>query len=138
MSFELRSKTDNSEFNFSGTGWTFCLILAERFGWIPEGTKKPKGFGFFKKWPGNYDSNEGQCVSTFDSNKLADSIETALKSDVLEEQAKKVSSIIEESIRTALGELRKGYEVNIDIDNDFLAYYQNFISFCRKGEFQIN
>lgn len=138
MSFELRSKSDNSEFAFSGTGWSFCLILAEQFGWVPEGTKKPKGFGIFKKWSGNYDSSEGQFVSSSDAMKLADSIENAINSKSLEDKVKEVASLIEEGIRKALGALPAGYEVQTEINEDFISHYQRFISFCRKGEFNIN
>ena len=137
MSFELKSNFDNSEFSFSGTGWSFCLILAEQFGWIPEGTKKPKVYEFFKKWPGNYDTNEGQFVSKSDANKMADSIETALKSESLEEQAKIVASAIEDGVKKALGELPADYKVQADIDDDFKSHYKSFIAFCRKGEFSI-
>jgi hypothetical protein len=138
MSFELKSKSDDSKFSFSGTGWSFCLILAEQFGWVPEGTKKPKGFGLFKKWSGNYDSSEGQYVSSSDAMKIADSIEAALKSETLEVQAKNVASMIEEGVRKALGELPASYKVQAEVNDGFMSYYQDFVSFCRKGSFSIN
>lgn len=137
MSFELKSVFDNSEFDFSGSGWSFCLILAEQFGWIPEGTKRPKSYGISKKWPGNYDSNEGQIVSSSDAEKLSIAIGSALNSPALESKAKEVGLIIENEIKQVFGELFNDYEIQIDINDEFRSYYTEFIKFCKKGGFTI-
>jgi hypothetical protein len=70
--------------------------------------------------------------------KIADSIEAALKSETLEVQAKNVASMIEEGVRKALGELPASYKVQAEVNDGFMSYYQDFVSFCRKGSFSIN
>ena len=137
MSFDLLSKKDDSEFRFSGTGWSFCLILAEGYGWVPLGTKKPKRYGFFKKWSGVYDTNEGQIVSSADASNLASSLLKALGSNDLQDSANNVAEVLEKAIIDALGEVPPELKIDAVIDDEFMSYYRGFIEFCKNGEFEI-
>jgi len=137
MGMDLKSSADHSEFQFTGTGWSFSLMLAEKFGWQPEGTRKPKEFGFFKKWHGGYDSNEGQIVRPSDASKLAAALERALQSDSLERKAEEVARDLKHAVEQALGGLPLGYDIDSTIDDEFRSHYMAFIEFCRKGGFAI-
>lgn len=134
MSFELISKVDKSTFSFTGSGWTFCLILSEQYGWECEGTTHPL---VIDGWHGRYDSPEEQVVSQNDALNLGKAVECALTSDSLENNCRKVADFIDEEVKKALGEISDAARIKISINEEFLEYYKSFSEFCSKGEFSI-
>jgi hypothetical protein len=132
MGFDLISYSGR-EFRFTRTGWTYFLNLAMQYGWVPNRTRKPKGFGLFKKWPGNYDTTEGQRVLADDAINLAMALEKALSHPSLHDKAlelaRGLTAAIEEAIERPLG-----YEISSDIEHEFV---RGFIEFCRQGAFEI-
>jgi hypothetical protein len=132
MGFDF-TNTKGESARFTGTGWTIILNLAEVYGWKPAGTRKPVRYGLFKKWAGNYDSNDGQFVRAGDALQLALALERALADPNLpaisDQLAQKTQAVIEQ----ALGK-KIPYRLSGEIE---LPVMREFIHFCKQGEFQI-
>ena len=57
-------------FRFRTAGWGFYLNLAEAYGWNAAGTLPPEKYEGADVWPGEYDWNAGQSVSSADTQAL--------------------------------------------------------------------
>jgi hypothetical protein len=134
MGFDLTHTKTGSTFHFSGSGWTFILNLANRYGWKGMGTARPRKWGLFKQWPGWYDSNDGQFVKTEDAAHLADTLEKARLDPNLDGQAEQVFKDIKTMLEQTLGQPIP-LDTSIAMDKQHLA---DFIRFCREGEFRID
>ena len=100
VGYDENDAGDSESINISG--WTALLILAEAYGWEPEGTilhlwtHKDKGQvccygrpseynekdGFWSEvedWDGSYCSNDGQEMKKSDAANLASALEEAIK-----------------------------------------------------------
>ncbi|HEX3725705.1 MAG TPA: hypothetical protein VHV08_05655 [Pirellulales bacterium] len=70
---------------FSLSGWWLTLIVAEDFGWLPEGTMLARSNHSDDEprceWNGAYDTNDGQEVSADDAEHLADALERAIAAE---------------------------------------------------------
>jgi len=132
MAITLARETGQS-MTFGGHRWTMYLTMAQYYGWNPKGTRKPKGYGIFKKWPGNYDTPDGQTVEPADAESLARTIAHALtdphfdaNADAMERQMRaEVSERVEP-------ELMKTFQLAFD-----RATFEAFGRFCAQGGFQI-
>ncbi len=128
--FLLNTKFD--EFDWTMSGWGALLDLAVAHGWRPAGTisrtsvrtsSRPWPFDrVLKRWRGGYDSNDAQIVTTQDARALAVALERSLR------------HIPDKPIKTAPEEkdphlLLSGRATKNDI--------RLFITFCRRGAFQI-
>jgi hypothetical protein len=132
VGFDLLSKTGKT-FEINTIGWTMLLNLAIIYGWEKEGTRRPKGYGLFKKWPGNYDSNEGQVVTHKDSESIAAALQRAIQDPNLDDETATLAKGLQETIEEAVGG-PLGYEISEEIDHDII---RGLISFCREGSFEI-
>jgi hypothetical protein len=73
--FTLTRYEDGDEFTCKGDFWEKVLIDAKKHGWEPEGTGLINGEGEeVEDWSGAYDTNEGQNVSSFDTENLLEAI----------------------------------------------------------------
>lgn len=70
MAVNLRNDA-NETINISGGHWAVYLLLAESFGWVPAGTKRPPALPASEAWHGGYSSSDGQIVADEDAKKLA-------------------------------------------------------------------
>jgi hypothetical protein len=75
MGYDLRGK--GRDFRWSFDAWPMVLRIARDHGWIPMGTKAPKGVS---EWPGLYESNDHQVVRGEDARNLAVALELAVSS----------------------------------------------------------
>lgn len=143
MSIELVAE-DGAIIRTSNGWWCFYLELAHyHYGWIPEGTKKPKGFGLFKSWKGRfedggYTSSDGQLVSSSDARSLANALERALSDALVHEKGSIVATSMNDEVKAEFGgtvpEHVQHLLVSGEIDRTFV---QNLVVFCRKGGFRI-
>ena len=140
MNYYLKSK-NGEKISFSTGDWTLYLNLAMLYGWEPQGTMKPKGYGFFKKWNGNYDKvHEGQQVSNKDACNLAMAFETALSDPEFPEKSSELSKGFAKSIKETIEEAT-GHPYDLDYEISFninVEYIKEFIVFCKLGAFTIN
>jgi hypothetical protein len=127
MSYDLRNKCGD-EFYFSTISWTFYLNLASiYYGWKKAGTLAPQAWDEnAEAWQRAYDWNAGQLVTAEDSNALAASLEAWLN----DEQLQKVGHELAKGLSDALA-----YEIAFD-ESD-VAHIQSFITFARRGGFEI-
>jgi hypothetical protein len=82
MAFNLRSKSGATG-KISDGHWAVFLILAQSYGWKPEGTLAPAGFSETETWSGRYDTCEGQTVTDTDAKQLGTVLYGAIISDTL-------------------------------------------------------
>ncbi|GAB4528705.1 MAG: hypothetical protein OHK0046_47910 [Anaerolineae bacterium] len=76
--FEFQNVADESiAFNLTVWAWKPVYLLAERYGWKPEGTLEPAVW-VGRHWKGWYMTNDGQIVTDSDAHALADALEMAL------------------------------------------------------------
>lgn len=135
MGMDLVSKSGLT-YQINGTGWAFYLNLAESYGWSPEGTKKPKKYGIFKKWSRVYDTNEGQFVTASDAEKISIALQRAISSAEFEKVSRQIIDNISQAIKEAMGDDFSSYaEISPEVDKNCLV---EFISFCQKGGFYID
>ena len=134
MGIDLTSDK-GSQFRFSHQEWEFNLNLAQAYDWEPQGTRKPKGYGFFKRWHGRYDTNDGQYVLAADAENLAAALNRAIRSKHRQQVAKKVSAQMENTLVQMLGgPLPNGFFLPTDVDIENVI---DFCAFCKKGGFYI-
>ncbi len=78
MSLELRG-SQGGLVTVSDAEWTFILIFAEQYGWIPAGTVSPRDLSPRITWDGQYDLDAGQQVTAEDASEMAKALQYALK-----------------------------------------------------------
>ena len=138
MGYDLKSKNGGS-FGFNIQGWQSVLFLAELYGWEPKGTVMTEDNltwaglidtayiqEHIKSWDGSYCSNDFQTVEEEDALNLAHALMNALK-----ELPDEKSYLDNYSIYT-----REGV-VNSFSSLEGKKYLEEFIQFCRDGEFMI-
>jgi hypothetical protein len=128
----ILDRGNENTFHLKHIGWCYMLNLGEIYGWKPEGTKKPKGFGVFKKWPGNYDSSDGQKVTATDSNSLASALIKAMDDPEFDAKSKLLISKIVKAIEKSIGH-ELGY--SIEVDREIIS---ELIGYLKQGGFMIN
>ena len=136
-SIDLTNQSGDT-FRFGNMSWAFLLNLAERYGWKPAGTAKPEGWKEESKWPGNYDSSDGQTVTSDDAKALAKAVRAALEDKKLETRAKELEADFRRWIEERVGpELAKTYQVGLGKEENYRPHLNKFIEFCNKGPFMI-
>ena len=138
MGYDLKSKNGGS-FGFNIQGWQSVLFLAELYGWEPKGTVMTEDNltwaglidtayiqEHIKSWDGSYCSNDFQTVAEEDALNLAHALMNALK-----ELPDEKFYLDNYSIYT-----REGV-VNSFSSLEGKNYLEEFIQFCRDGEFMI-
>ena len=132
MSYDLcNSNGDHVAFNL--TGWEQVLKLAEMYGWRTAGTLPPEDLD--TEWDGDYFLNDGEVVTADDAKAIAEALTKAMD-DIPGHDAMKHKT----------GKSPKG----VDYVKDGAAFspfeffsgkgkkhLREFISFCRRGSFQI-
>ena len=120
-------------FRFRTTSWAFYLNLASVYGWEPAGTLQPDKYTGTEPWPGEYDWNAGQTVSSADAEALASALQRALADPERLQQEGALAAAISVAVRASSGD--NSYNVGpIEDDTKIL---QEMIAFFRKGKFQI-
>jgi hypothetical protein len=80
MSFDLTSINSGKGFRFNNSGWREVLRLGLACGWEPAGTVLKE----HSDWAGRYDLNDYQTVTEPDALALADALQQAIQSPLLE------------------------------------------------------
>jgi len=107
--------------------------MAEQFGWKPQGTRKPSGFGLFRKWPGSYDTSDGQRVARSDASNLALAIQKALLSESFDNLVASMEAQMKEEVRSQVSpELFAAFSIEFDS-----SIFKEFGLFCDEGSFII-
>ncbi len=118
---------------FSGHGWTMYLRMAELYGWQPAGTKKPQGYGFFKKWNGCYDVSYRQMVVNNDAANLSMAIKNALNCPEFDNKIREMEKQEKEHVSSKVSEeIARSLEISFD-----KVLFADFANFCDNGEFCI-
>jgi hypothetical protein len=121
-------------FRATGSGWAYYLNLAQEYGWKPAGTRRPRGLiSMFRRWPGHYDSNDGQRVSKQDAAAMATALESALADPGRETRGAALAERLTQAVRDATGDA--SYTMRVDGDDS--AFIQTLIVFLRSGGFEI-
>ena len=129
------------DFFFNDSSWTKVLALAHIFGWKPAGTLSPvdeHGTLLYDNWEGSYELFVHQRVSAEDAAHLADALDQAPR-DIPDHGAAE-----HKAVPVELGGV-PGWAYAPDDINPIewfsgergRQYLQEFIAFCRKGEFSI-
>lgn len=132
MGILLERQGDKLELNH--TFWAYLLNLGEIYGWQPKGTAKPKGYGIFKSWLGNYDSSDGQMVTATDAANLAKSLKAAAADKDFSQKSDELRASLKKAIEEGLGK-KIEYEILPDVEIETITDIADFI---HKGEFKIN
>lgn len=128
------SNEHGESFSYGGHFWSLTLNLAEYYGWKPMGTRKPKGYGLFRRWPGNYDTNDGQTVVIWDAHRLGEIIAHSLTDPNFDENASVFETRMKEDLRERVDpELFKVFNLSFDKNA-----YREFGEFCSQGSFRID
>ncbi len=118
---------------YGGHFWGGILNFAEHYGWKPAGTARPKGFGILRRWPGNYDSNDGQTVTTSDAKSLGRAILQSMNDPILDENIEILETSIRKDVLSRVGpELFASFAFRFDKNA-----YREFGEFCLRGPFRI-
>jgi hypothetical protein len=131
--------SEGGDFWFPNHGWRAVLDLAHDYGgWVPAGTQAPQFDDEppWHDWSGTYFSNDRQLVTAEDARNLADALERAL-SDVPREK-----TWVTKVLRTVDGREFEGMPDDLNPLEHFSGpdgrrYLEEFIRFCRAGEFVI-
>lgn len=134
MSITLISKNGRELFECNNTAWCYILNLGELYGWKPQGTKKPRNYGLFKRWPGDYDSSDGQAVLEADSSGLALALKTAVADDNFSSNSQKLIQQLQEAIERSVRR-KLDYQISPDVK---ISFINEVIEFLKNGEFTIN
>jgi|SRR5579859_4394043 len=129
MGVDLRN-SEGAQQRLSGSGWSFYLNLAERYGWTPEGTSPPRGVAA-ESWDRSYDACAGQLVSDADALSFANALSRALNDPNRAESERVVARKISDAISAAMGRV-----IRIDPPGD-VSTLENLIAFCSAGSFFI-
>lgn len=136
MSIDLKSG-NGSEISLSPRYWSFFLCLAETCEWKPQGTKKPKGYGFFRKWTGSYESCEGQIVNSQDAQEFSKGLNRCFYSkhcfEIMEAVNTSIETKVQESTKASIPE-----EMKIKINEELKKSLGKLIAFTNQGEFSIS
>ena len=110
MSIDL-SNENGRTLKYSGSMWRGLMILALNNGWEPAGTKLPEHYSeeMRSNWDGNYSLNDLQIVSANDAVNIAHALESALEQPPTE--------ILNSAVA--------------------LKSIEEFVAFCKEGEFDI-
>lgn len=159
MTYDFENRAGET-FGFSQFFWPVLVELAKRYGWQPQGTAPPEDEQP-SEWRGSYIGNCGQIVKASDANALADALEAVLAdpnfTTVVEEMEPELQRQTEDWSSPFLGQviiehvssgLIDGFMTSnsssgqITVEppdpDELCSILQEFIAFCRKGEFEIN
>jgi hypothetical protein len=118
---------------YGGHFWGAILNFAEHYGWKPAGTESPIGFGPVERWPGNYDSSDGQTVTASDAKSLGSCILQSLNDPILDENIEILETSIRAGVLKRVGpELFASFAFRFD-----KSAYREFGEFCLRGPFRI-
>ena len=133
MGFDLTNKKGNS-IRVSGGHWAVFLLLAETFGWKPEGTKKPANLDESQQWNGRYDSNDGQIVCQNDAIALAKYLHGAAINEKLPIALSDVIKFIENQVASTGIAIPEQMRMKV---SDFNEEFSPLLMFLYEGEFEI-
>ena len=159
MSYCLIGLENDSKFNTNNDGWMLLLDLADKYGWVAEGTDPSIYYCSASEREAirvndpNYDAgyygSEGQIVISTDANKIADALEKALNdiSDDDDENIKyqtlklpaqagqEPATIEVEGDDSVLKRQRNPLKYFSGLNNK--SWIKDFVKFCRHGAFTI-
>ncbi len=132
MSVEFVNEHGDS-YPINGYGISMYFTLLERYGWKPLGTRKPPGFGLFRRWPGSYHTNDGQLVTAKDARNMSEAVKRALEDTQLEDHAAElVKGITERATSGVSPALAQAFQLVFSKDA-----FREFGEFCAKGPFRV-
>lgn len=116
--------------------WSFFLSLSETCEWRPQGTKKPRGYGFFSKWNGSYELHEGQTVTLQDALEFSNGLNRCYYSKKCFEIMKMVNENIEAQVQKST-KMVIPEEMKIQVTEDLRELLGKLMAFSHQGEFSI-
>ena len=122
-----------ARFKVVTAGWGFYLNLAQAYGWEPAGTLPPDGYAGAEPWPGEYDWNAGQSVTSEDAHALASALQQALEDPERPLREREVAAAVSAAGRALKGDV----SIEIKVDEDDSDFLREMIAFFREGSFQI-
>ena len=135
MSVELKSE-DGTTFPLPPRFWSFFLTLAQTCEWKPKGTVKPKGYGFFKKWHGRYESSDGQKVTAQDaldfSNALNRCFYSAQCMEIMSAVVKQIENEVEKATNLVIPD-----GMRIVVSEELKESLGELMAFTHKSAFYI-
>ena len=100
MSILLRSRQGKT-FALSAGHWAVLLNVARCYGWTPAGTLPPADWPATQAWTGQYDTSDGQVVTTAEATTLAKTLHSAAAGpqigQALEDMIRHVESLAEQA-----------------------------------------
>lgn len=137
MTYDLENRAGET-FGFSQFFWPVLVELAKQYGWQPEGTQAPEYWAQEEpdEWRGQYIGNLGQTVTASDANALADAIEAVLTDP-------NFPTIITE-LEPEIQKQADGWTympitiTSFPTPDNYRSALQEFVIFCRKGQFEIH
>jgi hypothetical protein len=134
------------------------LRLAEHYGWCPAGTRANEAMirSFFEEsqlegealdaavarevqdWPGDYTTNDGQIVDRADAEAMACALTRALPDvPVMQTDPTRTEVDLGKGLRFPVPDLRVFSNALAVFSGSGRTYLEEFIDFCRGGEFVI-
>lgn len=130
MSLSLHGSS-GARVTVSEAEWTFILIFAEQYGWMPSGTVSPLDLSPRITWDGQYDLDAGQQVTAEDALEIARALQYALRDPFRKDIERAVSRHLSKVLFQITG-MPSPVEFP-DITSDLLAVMQ----LCLMGPFTI-
>ena len=135
MAVELQSE-NGTKFPLPPRYWSFFLTLAQTCEWQPKGSSKPKGFGLFKTWNGNYESSDGQKVTSQDALELGKGLNRCYYSMHCMEIMQSVAQNVEAEVQKQTG-LIIPEEMRIKVSEELKESLGKLMAFTYQGAFSI-
>ena len=156
MGYDLTNAAGDDH-QWRSIGWWHLLNLAVHYGWTPAGTLPgPDVVAAGEKWDGNYFHTAGQRVAAADAAGLASALQGLLadvdREAVAAEVAGRLAALMDEASTDEPGDpldlatfpvkqfrsLSGGHGIGVlAFDVKGCAYLDQFIAFCRRGNFVI-
>ena len=126
------------DYSLSNSVWSLVLNLAQRYGWKPLGTLRPAELDESTTWGGDYDTSDGQTVTSADAAALSRALRAAIADPHLEIGVRKVVAALAEVVRAQLGDdTAKLYASSVPTSDDLGPILGDLRDFFDQGEFVI-
>jgi len=126
------------DYRLGNSVWSLVLNLAQRYGWKPLGTLLPAELDESTRLSGDYDTSDGQTVTSTDAAAFSQSLRAATADRNLEMAVRKVIVAIAEAVRAQFGDdIAALYMSSMPAADDLRPILEDLCDFCRQGEFVI-
>jgi hypothetical protein len=136
MGVDLYSESGESS-GFGYIGWSMVLVLAERYGWQPQGTESPEGMDNHEEWDGGYGSSDGQRVTAPDAAALAVALEAAVADPNLHVTVMQMDAEQRQEVLERVGPELAASFLGVQNFEEYRDCLREFAAFCCRGAFRI-